>query len=490
MYRMGKVQELKRSYRPLSALSFAVVLTAMWEYLLLALTQGLTNGGFAGLFWSYVWTFVGFTFVEMSLAEMASMAPTSGGQYHWVSEFAPPKIQQFLSYLVGWMSTLSWQAGNAADVFLTGTIAQGLLTVNYPDYEPKRWQGTLFVFAMIILLYVVNIWGHNLWPRVQNGLMVLHVLAFFAVVVTLWVLAPHQPAKVVFTQFSNKGGWSSIGLSLMVGQISAIYSLLGSDATAHMAEEVRDAGRYVPVSLVWSYIGNGLMALIFLITFLFSIDNLDAALGDPSGYPFLYVLKSCLSTSGVNALTIIVLLMVSAANINFGASTARQTFAFARDRGLPFSAWIARVDRGKEIPANAVLLSCVIAALLALINIGSSTAFEAIVSLQVCSLMFTYACSLSCVLYRRVKHPELIPVARWGMGKWGAPVNALGLAYAVFSFFWSFWPVFTPVTAEDFNWSVVLFGGVFVLCLVMYYTQGRKVYKGPVTEVRMARLSL
>lgn len=31
----------------------------------------------------------------------SSRAPTAGGQYHWVSEFAPPRYQKFLSYLVG-----------------------------------------------------------------------------------------------------------------------------------------------------------------------------------------------------------------------------------------------------------------------------------------------------------------------------------------------------------------------------------------------------
>lgn len=36
-------------------------------------TQGLTDGGLAGLFWSYVWTFIGFGFVIFSLGEMASM---------------------------------------------------------------------------------------------------------------------------------------------------------------------------------------------------------------------------------------------------------------------------------------------------------------------------------------------------------------------------------------------------------------------------------
>lgn len=154
-------------------------------------------------------------------------APISGGQYHWVSEFAPPKYQKFLSYVTGWMSMLSWQAGNASGSFLTGTIVQALLIVNYPDYDEKPYHGTLLVFAMAFILYVVNIWGAAVWPKLQNGLMVLHILGFFVVIIVLWVCAPHQPAKVVFTEFRNGGGWSSMGLSLMVGQITGIFSLIG-----------------------------------------------------------------------------------------------------------------------------------------------------------------------------------------------------------------------------------------------------------------------
>lgn len=164
---------------------------------------------------------------------MSFRAPISGGQYHWVSEFAPPKYQKFLSYVTGWMSTLSWQAGNASGSFLTGTIIQALLIVNYPDYNPENWQGTLFVFAMVLIVYIVNIWGAQLWPKIQNGLMVMHVIAFLVVIIVLWVLAPHQPASNVFTGFTNEGGWSSMGLSLMVGQITAIYALLGMLRTSY-----------------------------------------------------------------------------------------------------------------------------------------------------------------------------------------------------------------------------------------------------------------
>jgi choline transport protein len=53
------------------------------------------------MLWTYVWTAVGMGLIFASLAEMSSMAPTSGGQYHWVSEFAPGKYQKVLSYTSG-----------------------------------------------------------------------------------------------------------------------------------------------------------------------------------------------------------------------------------------------------------------------------------------------------------------------------------------------------------------------------------------------------
>lgn len=230
------------------------------------------------------------------------------------------------------------------------------------------------------------------------------------------------------------------------------------------------------------------MAIIFLITYLFSIDNVTAALNDPSGYPFIYVFKSAMSNQGVTALTIIVLIIVIAANISWNASTARQTFAFARDNGLPFSKWISHVNTSKQLPVNAIMLSCTITCLLALINIGSNAAFNAIISVQVVAIMLTYGVSISCVLYRRVSHPELIPKARWSLGRWGVAVNSIGLVYVTFIFFWSFWPNNIPVTVSNFNWSVVLFVGVLAISLIAYAVQGRHIYKGPVTIIRAARV--
>jgi hypothetical protein len=128
------------------------------------------------------------------------------------------------------MSVLAWQAGAASGSFLTGTIIQGLITLRDPNYTPTAWQGTLFVFAMVVVIYIFNIWAARAMPMIQNLLLVFHTFGFLAIIIVLWARAPRQSAKVVFTEFKNGGGWPTVGLSLMIGQISAIYGSLSMSA--------------------------------------------------------------------------------------------------------------------------------------------------------------------------------------------------------------------------------------------------------------------
>lgn len=101
MHRMGKNQQLVRHFRVLSMASFVAIATAAWEIGLFNLTPGLTNGGLPAVVYSVLWNFIGFGPIYFSMAEMASMAPIAGAQYHWVSEFAPENMQRVLSYFTG-----------------------------------------------------------------------------------------------------------------------------------------------------------------------------------------------------------------------------------------------------------------------------------------------------------------------------------------------------------------------------------------------------
>ena len=83
MYRMGKVQQMRRIFRLFPMFSFCMILMASWEIALGASTISLFNGGTAGTVWMYIVCWIGFLAVYSSMAEMGSMAPTSGGQYHW-----------------------------------------------------------------------------------------------------------------------------------------------------------------------------------------------------------------------------------------------------------------------------------------------------------------------------------------------------------------------------------------------------------------------
>ena len=65
--------------------SLSMILMASWEIGLGASTISLFNGGTAGSIAMMIVCWVGFLAVYSSMAELGSMAPTSGGQYHWVS---------------------------------------------------------------------------------------------------------------------------------------------------------------------------------------------------------------------------------------------------------------------------------------------------------------------------------------------------------------------------------------------------------------------
>lgn len=143
----------------------------------------LIPGGSTCLFWSIVWAYVWQTFVVLSLAEMASMAPTAGGasfhpcfrcswradqpttgQYHWVSEFAPRRYQKVLSYTSGWLSSLSWQAFSLSNSFICASILQAIIALNTPTYDPPRWETTLITWAHVILVTSFNVFGAKHLP--------------------------------------------------------------------------------------------------------------------------------------------------------------------------------------------------------------------------------------------------------------------------------------------------------------------------------------
>ncbi|KAL8882745.1 MAG: hypothetical protein Q9198_000309 [Flavoplaca austrocitrina] len=484
MTRIGKKQELLRNFQFLSVLAFTTVIIATWETVLYTVSYGLINGGLAGLIWMFVVAAVGMSTVVLSLAEMASMAPTSGGQYHWVSEFAPPGVQKFLSFLTGWLATLAWQTGIASGSYLTASQIQALMLLNDPSYVFERWHGTLLIIAVATVAICLNIFFAKQLPRIEIFMLVLHFVGFFAIVIALWVTAPRTPAKIVITDFQNNGGWPNLGLSVLIGLTGPVYSMIASDCAVHMAEEIKDASRILPLGMVWSMIISAISGFIMVLTFCFSVGDVEAALSSPTGQTYIQVFYNATgSRAGTTFMTVVIATMTLCNIVNNVASASRQLYAFARDRGLPCSSTLSYVKPGWAIPLNSILVCFIVTCLLSLINIGSAVAFNAIVSLGAAALFSTYAISITCILIKRWRGEPLRP-RRWSLGKWGAPVNVAAMLFMALFYFFSFWPLFTPTEAATMNWSIAIYGVVVSFAVVYYYTHGRLVYDGPVVLVK------
>ena len=132
------------------------------------------------------------------------------------------------------------------------------------------------------------------------------------------------------------------------------------------------------------------------------------------------------------------------------------------------------------------MIAALITILFFLLNIGSSTAFNAVFFLQLSSLMLIYIISIICVLYRHLVHPEQLLPARWRLSLFGPWINTGGIIYSMFVFFWCFWPGSTPPTLKIFNWSIVIFTRLLVSSGLTYFWKGRRSYPSPVVSVKTA----
>ncbi|KAK2766641.1 hypothetical protein FQN54_005952 [Arachnomyces sp. PD_36] len=482
MRRMGKDQQLVRRFRLLSMASFVAVASASWEMGIFNLSWALTNGGRPVLVYSLMWHFVGFIPVNLSMAEMASMAPIAGAQYHWVSEFAPESLQRSLSYATGWTSTLAWQAGNAGGVFIGGTIIQILISLYDETYPFTQWHTTLLAIAAISIAFLANTLGSR-WLHLWQSSFALHLLVYLALIIPIWVNAPKSSHHQVWSEFEYNGGWANTAVAAFIGSITTIGPQMGADTAAHMSEEVKNSSKAVPRSMIAVWLINTMMAVVTYTTIAYHLPNMEEALADPSLYPIMHIIRHTMSREWMTVLLVFIFILIICSNTTYLAAVSRDIWAFARDDGLPFSKWLSRVDQKRHIPRNSIILTSSVSLLLSLIYIGSPTAFFAIGSLYNVALLQCYCLSIGCVLWRRIKYPETLPSAEFSLGRLGIPLNIMAVAWSFFCFFWGFWPMSTPVDVEIFNWSSVLFVGTLILASIHYVLVARHKYFGPVTHV-------
>lgn len=228
-----------------------------------------------------------------------------------------------------------------------------------------------------------------------------------------------------------------------------------------------------------------------LIAVLYCMGDVDAALNTPTGYPFIEIItQGVRSTGGGTALCALIVVMFIFATLGVLASASRQLWAFARDNAVPNARWVSYVHPTLKVPVVSICITATTTSLLSLINIGSATVFNAIVSLTVAGLFGSYLIPFSLLLYTRIRYPESLVPGPWTLGRWGSLVNGFAVLWGVLIMFFSFWPGNVPVTPMNMNWSCVLWSAVMLFAVVFWYAHGRKVYTGPVIETDVIEIDV
>ncbi|RFN53945.1 hypothetical protein FIE12Z_1692 [Fusarium flagelliforme] len=501
--RMGKKQ---RNFGFLSILGFSCTILITWEAILVLFAQGLNNGGTAGIIYSFIVVWIGNFSVFATMCELVSMAPTSGGQYHWVAMMAPRSCSKFLSHLTGMLTVGGWQGSVSSSALLTGNMILGMATMNNESFQPELWMGTLLFWAIFLFAVFINTLVSSVLPKFEGLILILHILGFFAILIPLVTLGPHASAADVFGTFVNNGGWSSNGVSFMVGMMGNAFAFVGTDAAFHMSEETVNPSVVVPTSILLSLCINGTCGFAMVIAMVFCMGNVDEAFASGPGmlgFPHMYIFEQATnSRAGATVMSAIIVILASCATVGMLASTSRVFWSFARDRGLPGWRTLSKVSERTTVPVYSVLCTAAISVLLSLINIGSPVAFQNVTSLSISCLYSSYLIAAGLLLYRRTTKGFALPATGttdlpalanttgaelvWGpfhlKGALGVANNVFAICYLVVVGFFSFWPPMVEPTVDMMNYSVVVTGGLVIFSVIYYFVWARKEYNGPIIE--------
>lgn len=247
-----------------------------------------------------------------------------------------------------------------------------------------------------------------------------------------------------------------------------------------MSDEVKKARVGVPRSMITSVVLNSIMQFTYMLTVLFTIGDVDTVTADP--LPIIQVYYQATgSKPATNLFISIFAIIIFVAFFNVFASDSRLLWAFARDNGLPFSGFFSKVHPRLKVPVNALILVGSCLCILSLINIGSSTAFNAFISLPALALYISYFFPIFFLFIRRLSRSR--PSIPWGpfqLGIFGPFVNLSAMCYLVFSIIWMPFPTVLPVNQLNFNYAGPIVGVVLVGALLDWCISGHKRFQVPV----------
>ena len=338
----------------------------------------------------------------ISIAELGTMIPRSGGQY----VFAHDALGDYAGFIVGWSDWIS-TCGSSAFISLIIARYAGVLFPALAD------RSTSVSLAIIVLFAIIQWRGIRWGSGVQNTTSLLKAAAFAVLVLACFALGG-GPAVPKSAQEAVPQGLTLI-VAVVLALQGVIYTYDGWTGVIYFSEEVRNPARDIPRSMlggVLSVIAIYLfvnLAVLYVLPFS-EIAGSDLALG-----------KAAQAIFGANGdrifRSLMILSMLSAVNACQLMAT-RVIFAMSRD-GL-FSTRAAGANEGGT-PTIALFLSTIVAAFF--IITGTVDQVLAVVAFF---FVVNYAISFGVVFLLRRREPNrLRPYRAWGY-PWTTGVSLLG----------------------------------------------------------------
>src|SRR6266851_2081959 len=409
----GYKQELKRSLGTFSsfAVAFSYISPSTGIFTLFAL--GLTTLG--GVFiWTWPVVALGQFIVALNFAEVSSHYPIAGSVFQWTK------------YLAG--KTYSWFAGWIylfAGIITVAAVCATLPLALIPAFNNMGWnlaqshhnQRIIAVITLVVIT-VMNIFGVRLVALVNNTGVLFEILGMVVFAFVLALFHHHQSGAVIF----HTGGTSLTTGTFLVAMFMSLFVIYGFDTASTLAEETRDPRREAPRAIIGSIVGAFIIGGIFLYAMLLAIPNLKTAIKDGWGP------STIIDANFGNAFSTVFLLVVSAAIfvccLSIQTSTIRLCFGMSRDGRLPGSKWLSEVHSRLHTP----ILSCLAVGVLAFIPMLQYAGAGIIAIAATGMIYLSYFIGNLALLRARLRGwPKT--KAPFSLGRWGVPLNLLGLAW-------------------------------------------------------------
>ena len=484
LHALGYAQELARRLGGFSnfAISFSIICVLSGGVNSLAQATSGAGGAAIGIGWPLG---VALSAVfGVAMAQIASAYPTAGGLYHWGTILG----NRFTGWLTAWFNLLGLVTVMAAInvgtyYFFLGAFGASLgLTDSMP-----------LLMGVLVLLTgaqaLINQYGIGLTSRLTDFSGYLIFATAVALTVACLAYAPGYDLSrlTTFANYSGEAGgnvWpaTSGAGAFLLGLLMPVYTITGYDASAHTAEETRDAARAVPRGILTSILWAGVAGYLFLCAFILMLPDLDQA-ATQGWNVFFWALEQQMPGTIRTTLYCAILVSQILCGLATVTSASRMIFAFARDGGLPFSKTLAGVSRRRRTPTAAIWSGAVASVLFTWgakwLEAGGTPVYSVVVSCTVIFIFFSFIIPIVLGLFA-FGGPKWPKMGEWDIGRGGYSLFAVLSIVAMALIF--FLGVQAP---NELAFRVTV--GFLVLAAVVWFAFEQRRFKGPPIGDEIAR---